>query len=52
MVSTRWHQLAAAPLRAFADDGGTVLVSSHVLAEVAQTVDDVIIIADGRLVTQ
>jgi len=39
-------------VRAFADRGGTVLVSSHVLAEVAQTVDDVVIIANGRLVTQ
>ena len=39
-------------LRRFADDGGTVLVSSHLLAEVAQTVDDVVIIAGGRLVTQ
>jgi ABC-2 type transport system ATP-binding protein len=39
-------------LRTFADDGGTVLVSSHLLAEVAQTVDDVVIIANGRLVTQ
>jgi ABC-2 type transport system ATP-binding protein len=39
-------------LRAFADRGGTVLVSSHLLAEVAQTVDDVVIIAGGRLVTQ
>jgi ABC-2 type transport system ATP-binding protein len=39
-------------LRAFADRGGTVLVSSHVLSEVAQTVDDVVIIARGRLVTQ
>jgi ABC-2 type transport system ATP-binding protein len=39
-------------LRRFADRGGTVLVSSHVLAEVAQTVDDVVIIAGGRLVTQ
>jgi ABC-2 type transport system ATP-binding protein len=39
-------------LRGFADRGGTVLVSSHLLAEVAQTVDDVVIIADGRLVTQ
>jgi ABC-2 type transport system ATP-binding protein len=29
-----------------------VLVSSHVLAEVAQTVDQVVIIARGRLVTQ
>jgi ABC-2 type transport system ATP-binding protein len=39
-------------LRGFADKGGTVLVSSHLLAEVAQTVDDVVIIAAGRLVTQ
>ena len=39
-------------VRAFADKGGTVLVSSHVLAEVAQTVDDVVIIANGGLVTQ
>ena len=28
-----------------------MLVSSHLLAEVAQTVDDVVIIAHGRLVT-
>ena len=39
-------------LRGFAYAGGTVLVSSHLLAEVAQTVDDVVIIAKGRLVTQ
>jgi ABC-2 type transport system ATP-binding protein len=39
-------------LRTFAEDGGSVLVSSHLLAEVAQTVDDVVIIANGRLVTQ
>src|SRR3954468_21321879 len=39
-------------LRRFADDGGTVLVPSHLLAEVAQTVDDVWIIANGRLVAQ
>jgi ABC-2 type transport system ATP-binding protein len=39
-------------LREFADKGGTVLVSSHLLAEVAQTVDEVVIIAGGRLVTQ
>jgi len=37
-------------LRAFASDGRTVLVSSHVLAEVAQTVDQVLIINRGRLV--
>jgi len=39
-------------LRQLADQGRTVLVSSHVLAEVAQTVDQVVIIASGRLVTQ
>jgi ABC-2 type transport system ATP-binding protein len=39
-------------LRQLADQGRTVLVSSHVLAEVAQTVDQVVIIANGRLVTQ
>ena len=39
-------------LRQLADQGRTVLVSSHVLAEVAQTVDQVVIIARGRLVTQ
>jgi ABC-2 type transport system ATP-binding protein len=36
-------------LRRFAEQGGTVLVSSHVLAEVAQTVDQVLIIDRGRL---
>src|ERR1044072_5765951 len=38
-------------MRTVAADGKTVLVSSHVLAEVAQTVDDIIIINNGRLVT-
>ncbi|HEU5211417.1 MAG TPA: ATP-binding cassette domain-containing protein [Gaiellaceae bacterium] len=38
-------------LRAFAAEGKTVFVSSHVLAEVAQTVDQVVIINKGRLVT-
>jgi ABC-2 type transport system ATP-binding protein len=37
-------------LRRFAERGGTVLVSSHVLAEIAQTVDQVLIIDRGRLV--
>ncbi len=37
-------------LRAFADQGKTVLISSHHLAEVAQTVDGVVIINHGRLV--
>jgi ABC-2 type transport system ATP-binding protein len=39
-------------LRSMAADGRTVLVSSHVLAEVAQTVDDVLVIHHGRMVTQ
>ncbi len=39
-------------LRGMAADGRTVLVSSHVLAEVAQTVDDVVVIHRGRLVDQ
>jgi len=39
-------------LRAFAADGGTVLISSHVLPEVAQIVDEVVIIHRGRLVAQ
>jgi len=36
-------------LRGLADGGRTVLMSSHVLSEVAQTVDRVIIIAGGTL---
>jgi ABC-2 type transport system ATP-binding protein len=39
-------------LRAFAAEGKTVFVSSHVLAEVAQTVDRVLIINRGRLVVE
>lgn len=37
-------------LRGFAADGGTVLVSSHLLAEVAQSVDRVLVIAQGQIV--
>src|SRR5690554_1568416 len=37
-------------LRFLAREGRTVLVSSHVLSEVQQTVDDVVIISRGRLV--
>jgi len=36
-------------LRGFSAAGGTVLVASHVLAEVAQTVDRILIIDGGRL---
>ena len=39
-------------LRSFAGEGRTVLISSHVLAEVAQTVDRVVIINRGRLVAE
>ena len=39
-------------LRRRVADGGTVLVSSHVLAEVEQTVDDVLIISKGRIMAQ
>lgn len=37
-------------LRTLADRGRTIVISSHVLSEVEQTVDDVVIIARGRLV--
>jgi ABC-2 type transport system ATP-binding protein len=36
-------------LRGFAEQGRTVLVSSHILAEVAQTVDRIVIIDRGHL---
>jgi ABC-2 type transport system ATP-binding protein len=36
-------------LRDYVRDGNSVLISSHLLSEVAQTVDDVVIIAAGRL---
>ena len=36
-------------LRGFADEGRTVLVSSHLLAEVARTADRIVVISEGRL---
>jgi ABC-2 type transport system ATP-binding protein len=39
-------------LRAQGADGRAVLVSSHVLAEISQTVDEVVVISRGRLVAQ
>lgn len=39
-------------LRKLADDGRTVLVSSHQLAEMQNTVDDVLIINKGKLIAQ
>jgi ABC-2 type transport system ATP-binding protein len=37
-------------LRGFADQGGTVLLSSHLLSEVAHSADDALIIDHGRVV--
>ncbi len=45
----RWLRLF---LQARAAEGRAVLVSSHVLAEVQQTVDDVLIMGDGKLLVQ
>jgi ABC-2 type transport system ATP-binding protein len=39
-------------LRGAAGEGRTILVSSHVLAEVQQTVDDVVVIHRGRIVRE
>lgn len=39
-------------LRSLAAEGRAILVSSHVLAEVAQTVDDVVVIHRGRSIAQ
>jgi ABC-2 type transport system ATP-binding protein len=39
-------------LRHLAAEGRTVLVSSHVLSEVQQSVDEVVVISRGRLVRQ
>jgi ABC-2 type transport system ATP-binding protein len=39
-------------LQAFADDGKAVLVSSHLLAEMAQLADEAVVINRGRLVRQ
>jgi ABC-2 type transport system ATP-binding protein len=39
-------------LRGMAADGTAVLVSSHILAEIAHTADSVVIVNHGRLVTQ
>ena len=39
-------------LRSLAAEGRTVLVSSHLLTEVAQTVDEVVVLAKGRLIAE
>ncbi|QDW62098.1 ABC transporter ATP-binding protein [Oerskovia sp. KBS0722] len=37
-------------LRSFADDGGAVLLASHVLAEVTQVADDLVVIGQGQVI--
>src|SRR6476619_1503595 len=39
-------------LRGFADEGGTVLLSSHLLHEIEVMADDFVVIGNGRLVAQ
>ena len=39
-------------LRAFADEGGTVLLSSHLLHEVQVIADDIVMIGHGRIVSE
>jgi ABC-2 type transport system ATP-binding protein len=39
-------------LRDYADDGGTVLLSSHLLHEVEALADDLVVIGNGRIVAQ
>ncbi len=36
-------------LRAFADNGGTVFISSHLISELSQFADDLVVIGGGRL---
>jgi ABC-2 type transport system ATP-binding protein len=43
----RWLRLL---LRHLSSQGKTILISSHMLSEVEQTVDDVVIIASGKLI--
>ena len=39
-------------LRAFADAGGTVFVSSHLIAELARFADDLVVVGAGRLIAR
>lgn len=45
-AGTRWLRDR---IRAFTASGGSVLISSHVLAEVSQIADDVVVIARGKV---
>lgn len=39
-------------LRSYADDGGTVLLSSHLLHEIQMVADDLIVIGNGKIMAQ
>ena len=39
-------------LRGYADRGGTVLLSSHLLHEIEVIADDIVVIGNGRIVAQ
>jgi ABC-2 type transport system ATP-binding protein len=39
-------------LRSYADQGGTVLLSSHLLHEIEVIADDIVVIGNGRIVAQ
>ncbi len=39
-------------LRGYADEGGTVLLSSHLLNEIERVADEIIVIGHGRIVAQ
>ena len=39
-------------LRSYADEGGTVLLSSHLLHEIEVIADDIVVIGNGRIVAQ
>jgi ABC-2 type transport system ATP-binding protein len=45
----RWLRMF---LRHLSSEGKTILISSHMLSEVEQTVDDVVIIANGKFIRQ
>jgi ABC-2 type transport system ATP-binding protein len=45
----RWLRMY---LRHLSSEGKTILISSHMLSEVEQTVDDVVIIANGKFIRQ
>jgi ABC-2 type transport system ATP-binding protein len=43
---------SAASLRSLAEEGRSILVSSHLMSEMAQTADRLVVIGRGRLITE